>query len=157
MNQARFSLRNLLAEEAADGLISPDLWPRIVAARTRRVRRRRNLRFVSAGSFVLVALCGVLAFALWRAPVQDAASTVDWQARAQALELQLDALPMPAHVEGDRALNTLSEIARVDADLQSAYDRGAARDAILALWKRRSELLAVLLAERRRQRASEDI
>ena len=77
---------------------------------------------------------------------------VDWQARAQALELQLRALRdgHGAHPDNAGALETQSEIARVDDALQAAYDTGAERDKLDLLWKRRSELLGALISVRQR-------
>ena len=71
---------------------------------------------------------------------------VDWQARAQALELQLRALdagrPADAHGDAD------DELVRVDAALQAAYDDGGDRQQLEMLWKRRSELLNMLVRAR---------
>jgi hypothetical protein len=103
---------------------------------------------IAAASTAFAVLAVLLAQPVWRRAVPDAA--IDWHARAQALELQLDALPLP--VSADPATHlTESELARVDRHLQSAYDRGAQASEISPLWRRRSELLNVLLAVRRQK------
>ena len=71
-------------------------------------------------------------------------------ARAQALELQLDAMPTPA-ASDPLAQLAESELAHLDGNLQAAYDRGAAPRDLDPLWQRRSELLDALLSVRRQQ------
>jgi hypothetical protein len=76
---------------------------------------------------------------------------VDWQARAQALEMQLnDAL---AQRDLPVSVDTEEELERVDLALQAAYDRGANKTELVPLWKQRSELLSLLLAARQQQLA----
>ncbi|MBS0556028.1 MAG: hypothetical protein JSR27_01290 [Proteobacteria bacterium] len=130
--------------------LPPDLWPRIAASHASRQRRRRWRRLATGGS--VVALVAGLAFSLtaWRHAV---APDIDWQSRAQALELQLDSLPMPA-AKNPMAQLAESELAHLDSNLQAAYDRGAARGDMDALWQRRCELLDALLSVRRQQTLS---
>ncbi len=157
MSEESFNLQDLFANTVvADNAHAADLWPRIAAAHEKRSRRRRTLRFTGAG-LVVMFVFGLLVFSPWRLMTQQSAAAVDWQARAQALELQIDALPMPSPGESAHALDTVSQIGHVDGDLQSAYDRGASHDAILPLWKRRSELLGALLAERQQHPIITDI
>jgi hypothetical protein len=75
------------------------------------------------------------------------AAPVDWQARAQALEIQLAAYSVPA----DSSSTVDTELARIDASLQAAYDRGAPANELVPLWKQRSELLGALLIARQQQ------
>lgn len=149
MAETELKLHDILARLPAPvtPLAAPaELWPRIAAAHTARLRRRRVLRIAAASSAVVF-----LALALvWRAA---APAAVDWQARAQALELQLDTLPLPAAADPAARLAE-SELARVDRTLQSAYDHGAQAGKIAPLWRRRSELLDALLAVRRQQTLS---
>jgi len=72
---------------------------------------------------------------------------VDWQARAQALEVQLNAVA--ARNDNNGVVD--AELARIDAALQSAYDRGAATNELVPLWKQRSDLLGALLTARQQQ------
>ena len=138
----RLNLRELpIAEPSAD------LWPRIVA---QQARRRRSARRLSIGlccvGVAAAAAVVVLAAALeWRQHVPLPGS-VDWQARAQALELELRAADAK---RGPLPVDALSELARVDAALQAAYDDGADRARVGLLWKQRSELLSALLRARR--------
>ena len=123
-----------------------DLWPRIAEAQRRRVQRaraRRRAIWIAGCSVVVAGFAASLL--VW----SDRADAVDWQARAQALELQLHALET---AESARPLNVVieaqGELARLDAALQAAYDEGADAARLNALWKRRSELLGALLRAR---------
>jgi hypothetical protein len=137
-----------LAQRLAAAPVSepaPDLWLRIERAHLSRRQSRRRRRFAGA-SIAVIAGLAVFITAL-RLP--EPAGT-DWQARAQALEMQLHARALSAD-GGDSplALDTESELARVDGALQAAYDHGAAKGELVPLWKQRSELLSALLAARR--------
>ena len=98
------------------------------------------------GAAVLVVAMVIAGVVKFREP-----SAVDWQARAQALEMQLnEAL---AQRDLPMAGDTEEELERVDLALQSAYDRGANKTELVPLWKQRSELLSLLLAARQQQLA----
>lgn len=126
-----------------------DLWSRIAARHVREQQRARRRRIVAIGavSAAVIAAVGVLA-AVRRPTGSD---DIDWQARAQALELRLHALDLRA--AGGAADSAEAQLAQLDALLQAAYDNGAQRSEVLALWKRRSELLDTLV--RLRQHNSE--
>ena len=124
---------------------APDLWSRIERAHLSRRQHRRRLRFAGVSLAVIAGVAGF--FATSRLP--ETAST-DWQARAQALEMQLHARALSAgDVDNPLSLDTESELVRVDGALQTAYDRGATKGELVPLWKQRSELLSSLLATRR--------
>lgn len=128
---------------------SADLWPRIAAAHSAR-RQRRRLQRVGAG--VAIVLIAAVAILLPMAAQKNAAS-IDWQARAQALEIELNALTK-LHMNGESsavAFDAEAELSNVDGALQSAYDRGAQKEELAQLWKKRSELLGVLLAAHQQQ------
>ena len=129
---------------------SPDLWQRIAATHAGRMRRTR-MRSVIGSCLAVMALVAVLVAPKWLAP-SATQREVDWQARAQALELQLHALQDANGTRTDTAgaLDAQSEIARVDDALQTAYDTGAEKDQLELLWKRRSELLGTLISVRQR-------
>lgn len=150
MSEQELNFRELVARmpaSAAAHMPPADLWPRIAAAHASRRRLRRGRRLAAgAGALALVATLAFTAFA-WR---HAAPPTIDWQARAQALELQLDALPVPA-ANDPMARLAESELAHLDGSLQAAYDRGAAPRDLRPLWQRRSELLDALLSVRRQQ------
>ncbi len=141
-----------LAQRLAAAPVSepaPDLWSRIERAHLSRRQRRRQLRFAGA-SFAVIA--GVAVF-LAASRLPEAAGT-DWQARAQALEMQLHARALStAEIDNPLSLDTESELARVDGALQTAYDHGATKGELVPLWKQRSELLSALLAARRQSLA----
>jgi len=124
----------------------PELWPRIAAARQQLVRRRR-LRYGIGAAGAAFALAVLLAGPASQSRPQPA-SAVDWQARAQALELQLHALAPATGAADVSAMQ--AEIASLDRTLQTAYDEGSDEDRLLPLWKKRSELLDALLDARRR-------
>lgn len=149
MSEQESNFRELAARlpaSAAAHMPPADLWPRIAAAHAGRRRQRRRLA-ASAGALALVATLTITVFA-WR---HAATPAIDWQARAQALELQLDALPIPAATNDPMARLAESELAHLDGNLQAAYDRGAAPRDLRPLWQRRSELLDALLSVRRQQ------
>ena len=124
---------------------APDLWSRIERAHLSRRQHRRRLRFAGAS---LTVIAGVAVF-LAASRLPETAST-DWQARAQALEMQLHTRALSiADIDNPLSLDTESELARVDGALQTAYDHGATKGELVPLWKQRSELLSALLAARR--------
>lgn len=143
--------QRLRLRELPIGEPSPDLWQRIADTHAGRVRRARRRRGVIGSSLAVLALVAVLVAPKWLAPAATERD-VDWQARAQALELQLHALrdSTGARADDDGALAAQLEIARVDDALQAAYDTGAERDQVTLLWKRRSELLGTLINVRQR-------
>jgi len=124
--------------------VSADLWPRIAASHLQRQRRRRVQRVAAFGLAAAAVLAVALAVPAW---LMKSAPAVDWQARAQALEVQLNA--MAARNDNNGVVDT--ELARIDAALQSAYDRGAATNELVPLWKQRSDLLGALLMARQQQ------
>lgn len=124
---------------------APDLWPRIVERHARARQRARRRRALAAGA-ALVLLLAVFVGAVLRARHTD--GEIDWQARAQALELRLHAVEPGAAAAA--ATDTEEQLAQLDALLQAAYDNGADHSEVVALWKRRSELLDVLLRVRQR-------
>jgi len=123
-----------------------DLWSRIAAAHVARQHRRTWQRRGLFATGLAAALAGVLVVpAMWKTP----APAMDWQARAQALEVQLNTLA--AQVSTGDAPELDAELARIDVALQAAYDRGAQTGELVPLWKQRSELLSTLLAARQQQ------
>ena len=130
-----------LAETAHVGA---DLWPRIAAAHLQRQRRRRVQRVAGFGLAAAAVFALALAVPAW---LMKSAPVVDWQARAQALEVQLNAVA--ARSDNNGVVD--AELARIDAALQSAYDRGAATNELVPLWKQRSDLLGALLTARQQQ------
>ena len=130
---------------------SPDLWQRIAVTHAGRMRRARMRRAIIGSSLAAILLVAVVGAPKSLAP-SATERAVDWQARAQALELQLHALPDSAGVHADNAgaRETQSEIARIDDALQAAYDTGAESNQVELLWKRRSELLGALISVRQR-------
>jgi hypothetical protein len=141
----RLRLRELPVSEP-----SSNLWQRIAETHNGRRRRARLQRLMLGSGLAAMALAAVLVAPKWLTPAA-VESEVDWQARAQALELQLHALQAAAGArqENAGALDTQSELARIDDALQAAYDTGAERDQLALLWKRRSELLGMLISVRR--------
>ena len=125
---------------------SSDLWSRIASAHQAAGRRRQRLR-VGVGLSAFAALVLVAIVASTGQPGRSGDDVINWQARAQALELQLRA--QDAIAGTTVALDAESELAHVDRALQAAYDDGTAKDRMTILWKRRSELLGTLLDARR--------
>lgn len=141
--------RHLRLRELPESEPSSDLWQRIARAHHGRVRRARVRRGIIGSSIAAAALAAVLIVPGWLVrPTADGA--IDWQARAQALELQLHALDASGSAQAVSAglLDAQSEIARIDDALQTAYDTGAGKEQLALLWKRRSELLGTLISVR---------
>jgi hypothetical protein len=123
---------------------APDLWPRILVAHTQRRRSRLRVRLASV---LLAGVTGTAVLFMLPPPVPG----TDWQARAQALEIELRAYPTDL-VDAD-AREARSGLQRIDSALQAAYDRGARANELAPLWKERSELLSTLLAVRQQSAA----
>jgi len=150
MAERELSLREIAQRlpAAADATHVPaaDLWPRIAAAHRTRQRRRRMRRLAAFAIGLSTAFAAAVLLPGWFA---QPAAAVDWQARAQALEMQLSASPTLSDASNAGVLD--AELARVDIALQAAYDRGAQANELIPLWKQRSELLSALLAARQQQ------
>ena len=146
--------RHLRLRELPVSEPSSDLWQRIAAAHHVRVRRAHVRRGLIGSGVAAALLAALFVVPGWLAQ-QPAASggDIDWQARAQALELQLHALGTAGRARADNAgvLETQSEIARIDDALQTAYDSGAEKERLAPLWKRRSELLDMLISVRQQR------
>jgi hypothetical protein len=147
--QDELNFRDIAAQLPASPsfLAGADLWPRIAAAHLAR-RRTRRIRNVAAGGLALTLLISAAVF--FGLPSPHEAPAVDWQARAQALEIQLNETTQTGTASTSDAE---VELARVDRALQTAYDRGARKNELLPLWKQRSDLLSLLLAVRQQQLA----
>lgn len=131
---------------------SADLWERIATAHRRRTRRRRVLRSAAAvGAAVLALGLATGLFGRLDDGSNQASAGIDWKGRAQALEMQLHQVRGNGDAEAAGiARDARGELVLVDAALQAAYDDNAPRERLNALWKRRSELLGILLATHRR-------
>lgn len=124
---------------------SADLWQRIARAHVRRVRRAR-LRYAGGAATVALICALIIAGSRWHAD-----EAIDWQARAQALELQLAALdrsPGAASAVGTGGVE--GELAQIDRRLQTEYEQARYTNKLVPLWKRRSELLDTLIVARKR-------
>jgi len=146
MVEPQLNLRDIAARLPAGPAFMPgaDLWPRIAAQHLAR-RSRRRVRRTVAATFACVLAAGAIVFG-WRSPGSPG---VDWQARAQALEIEFNAARGGAAPVF--ASDAEAELARIDRALQAAYDRGAQAAELAGLWKKRSELLSALLAARQQQ------
>lgn len=132
-----------------------DLWSRIEMAHAKRTSRRR-LRRLAGGSVLCAALIGFISFSSLHLPssAPGPRTDVDWQARAQALELQLQALEnsrglSAATLAANDADPATVELEDIDHRLQAAYEHGLYTNELVPLWKRRSELLDTLITARK--------
>ena len=121
----------------------PDaLWERVVARRSAHVRRARLTKVALASLAVLSLAMG------WRAAigprVDEAAS--DAQARSVALEVELANARGASPTRDATVRDVEARLARVDDELQGAYDRRAPHEELARLWRERSGLEAALLA-----------
>lgn len=152
MTTPELNFRDLAGHLPPAATVAPiDLWPQIASVYQQH-RRRRQLRRLGGAGLALVA--GLVAVALVPGLRPGDTAAIDWQARAQALELQLNAAPLAAasaSIQNDAMSDTETELARTDATLQSLYDHGANKSELVPLWKQRSDLLSTLLVSRRQQ------
>ena len=128
-----------------------DLWARIEQAHAQRVVRRARWRY-AGGALTVALICTLIGAGGHWYPRASAAGdeTIDWQARAQALELQLAALDRtPTSATVADAGDVEADLARVDRLLQTAYEHDAYTNELVPLWKRRSELLNTLIVARK--------
>ena len=142
---------NDFLQRIADAQPQPpaDLWARIEAAQVARSRRRHRL---AVSGMFCVALAGAVTLRGLHAPAT--APEIDWQARAQALELQLLVMEHENHRPAATAASydadpAASELAEIDRRLQTAYEHKSPVSQLAPLWKRRSELLDALIVARR--------
>lgn len=130
-----------------DEQASAALWSRIQSAHTQRVARRRWQRL---GACAVLAVAVASVALVYPRHAQHEAERIDWQARAQALELQLAVLQSEhAAVAAVGTDDVTSELDAVDQRLRSAYESGPPIEDVSPLWQRRSELLDTLLAARK--------
>lgn len=119
----------------------PALWLRIAQERAlRRSRRPWLLPAALAAGFALAAWLGA---GLVQRP--DDAGLAPFVAQSRALEAEL--LRARSDAGAHAALVAVeSELARVDAALQAAYDRGAPAAELEQLWQERTAMLRTLVA-----------
>jgi hypothetical protein len=115
-----------------------ELWARVVA---RRAANQRRSRALTLGSIALLGLAIAIG---WRVGVRapDGAALANAPAHEAELKLARESLAPAAA----NARDVEARLARVDAELQSAYDRHAGHDEIARLWRARGELESALLA-----------
>ncbi|HEY0179254.1 MAG TPA: hypothetical protein VGC30_06445 [Dokdonella sp.] len=117
---------------------SPQLWPRIVAAR-RRQQRARRWRLGGAAA-AAVGACAAAAWLALPAPLAQRDVAAD-QRESRRLEREWRDL---AGAERSAAA-AFASVRLIDAALQAAYDRGARPEELVPLWQRRNETLRGLI------------
>ena len=119
-----------------------ELWPRVLAARQRRLRarhvRRGGFAFAAAAVVVVVMLLLRPPPAL---PLQQ--EIVAGQRESQVLESQWRHLSSARHADAICA----TRLRGIDAALQAAYDHGGANDELVPLWQQRNQALRGLIAQ----------
>lgn len=122
---------------------SDALWPRVLEARARRQRRVRAYGWAAAAGLMLTFGFGWLVGRVDRSDEAVPVASAE-HARSAALEDELARARSAATERG--AIEIQTELARLDAQLQAAYDRRADGDELRRLWRARGELEAALLA-----------
>jgi hypothetical protein len=118
----------------------PALWTRIVAGQQQRVARRRWLAAGALGAAAAAAFAVVLIAPGLRRAMPDAGGRGTVQEQSRALEREW------ASLATDRAANIgATHLRAIDAQLQSAYDRGAGIEELSLLWQQRNRALRGLI------------
>lgn len=125
------------------------LWSRIASAYLRQRARRRYSRGAGIAA-VVVGLIGIASVFNASRLSRLSSPGIDWRARSEALELQLDSLNATADADADNTVvvSLRSSLSRLDNNLQTAYDHGASDNELAPLWRQRSQLLNNLLLAR---------
>lgn len=119
----------------------PALWARIQVVRASRQRRRRRQRGAWFGvGLAAAAMLSVVVLSRYPAPAGPSGELASWRENSQSLEAQWRALAGSPVDPRSRA-----QLRLIDAELQSAYDRGAAESELIPLWKSRSAALQDLI------------
>lgn len=126
-----------------------DLWSRIERAHGMRASLRRRRRLAGIALLAVAACATTIGYWQLHATKSVAPDPVDWQARAEALELQLYAMQRDNQFGNAGSHGLESELGEIDQSLQTAYESGAAANVLVPLWKRRSELLDTLIVARK--------
>lgn len=126
-----------------------DLWSRIERAHGRRTSLRRRRRLAGIALLAVAACATTVGYWQLHARTSVAPEAVDWQARAEALELQLYAMQRDNQFGNAGSHGLETELGEIDQSLQTAYESGAPANVLVPLWKRRSELLDTLIVARK--------
>jgi len=119
----------------------PVLWSRIAAAQQRRVSVRRWQRAVFGGALAAsVAAALLVGDRFGVAPVAPS-GTAAMQDESRTLEGEWHLL-----AGAQAAALGSTRLRAIDAELQAAYDRGAAADELASLWQQRNRALRGLIA-----------
>jgi len=116
------------------------LWARIDAAVVARKRRRIWGAMATGGALAASAVFALMLVRPAATPGSDV--LVNLRSQSQRLETQLASATL---VHTSATLGTELELQRVESALQFAYDHGADTQELAPLWRRRVDLLAVLL------------
>jgi hypothetical protein len=100
-------------------------------------------RWLGLALAATIAAAAVLAWRVQPGDVPDA--DLAWVARTRALESELAALRRDAPAS-PAVMQVEAQLARQDAALQAAYDRGATKAELETMWRERSQTLDILIA-----------
>lgn len=136
MNPGMASVLRQLPESDPD----PALWSRIQSVHSQLLRRRRQRRQWIAGGLSVAALVCVVALSRSQFGLPHSGDVSVWQSHSRTLEGEWLA---KSRLAPDPRLR--AELRLIDLELQSAYDRGAAANELIPLWKLRNEALRELI------------
>jgi len=120
----------------------PALRERILAAHARQTRRQRARRWLGGGSLAAAAVLATLLIGRHQAPsslASHAKPPRSAQDESRDLEMQWQ------RAAGRHARAAVPRLRAIDAQLQSAYDRGADDSELSVLWARRNLALRSLI------------
>lgn len=126
-------------------VFNPDaaLWPRVLAGQLRR-RRGQRVKHSGFGSAALVFVCAAVVLLPHPLPPLQQQIAAG-QRESRALEGQWQQIARSV----TPATANLTRVRMIDADLQAAYDSGAAAEEIAPLWRQRNAVLRGLIAQAR--------
>ncbi len=124
-------------------VFNPDaaLWPRVLAGQLRHRRGQRVKHGAFSAAALVFACAAIVLLPHPLPPLQQQIAAGQRESRTLEGQWQQIARSVPS------ATRNLTRVHMIDADLQAAYDSGAAAEDIAPLWRQRNQVLRSLIAQ----------